>query len=75
MSDWLEIHRKMTIPVSEITDVNGIVDINGAYHVRITRKTPVIDFICKDRDDAAEFYKAILKSCNVVDLKSYKFGK
>ena len=73
--DWLEIHRKMTLPADEITGIHAMIDTKGIYHVRIKRKTPVIDFICKSKDDAQNFYKALLKSCHVVDFESYKFGK
>jgi len=73
--DWLEIHRKMTLPAEEIIGINAMIDTKGNYHVRIKRKTPVIDFICKDKQDAGEFYKALLKSCPIVDFESYKYGK
>lgn len=73
--DWLEIHRKITIPVEEITGINAMTDTKGVYHVRLKRKTPVIDFICENKQDASDFYKALLKSCHIVDFESYKFGK
>lgn len=73
--EWLEIYRKMTLPAEEIIGINAIIDTKGNYHVRIKRKTPVIDFICKDKQDAAEFYKAILKSCHIVDFTGYREGK
>ena len=73
--DWLCITRPITFPISEIEGVEGLQDVDGNYHVRLHKKTPTIDFVCADLEDAKQFYKQLVISPDVVDLDTLRFGK
>lgn len=73
--DWLCITRPITFPISEIVSVSGLQDVDGNYHIRLHKKTPTIDFVCSDIEDAKLFYKQLVTSPDVVDLDALRFGK
>lgn len=73
--DWLQLHGTFELPTDDIEDITGLIDEDGDIYVRITRKHPYIDILCKDYKEAKRVFQELTKQLKVVDIQSYKNGK
>lgn len=77
---WLTICQPLMMPKDEVEDAEikafhgkGHPD-DGAFIVRVTKKTPTIEFVCKDEKDALELCQWFKASCKVITV-DFKKGK
>lgn len=73
--DWLSIHGTFELPIDDIEDIAGLINEDGDIYVRITRKNPYIDILCKDYAEAKKTFKTLTRHLKVVNLQNYKEGK
>ena len=75
MSNWLKVDCITELSADDIEDIIGIVDQDGEIYIRIIRKHPYIDILCKDYKEAKRVFQELTKQLKVVNLQSYKNGK
>lgn len=77
---WLILQRVVMFPEDEIveaklasfksSDLND--DLDGAPIVRLVKKTPTVEFICADEQEAQRLIEILNKSRKVIKLSDYK---
>lgn len=77
---WLTVCQPMMMPKDEVLDAEikafygkGHPD-DGAYIVRVTKQSPTIEFVCKDKQDAEELCQWFKASRKVITV-DFKKGK
>lgn len=76
---WLTICQPLMMPKDEVEDAeikafHGKGHPDGAFIVRVTKKTPTIEFVCKDEKDALELCQWFKASRKVITV-DFKKGK
>lgn len=82
MSDIVQIKGKILIDTADIQDLKGLEYqgehdeyLSGKFVVRVFSKTPFIDLLCDDLQQAQMLYRNLMKSRHIVDLNEMRFGK